>query len=53
MKYSEFQEKMSSVAVGVTMKDSKSAYGLLKKDIAEPVFFTEISELKGVDIMQG
>jgi hypothetical protein len=53
MKYSEFQEKMSSVAVGVAMKDSTSGLHLLKGDIAEPVFFTEISELAGVDIMQG
>lgn len=44
---------MSSVAVGVTMKDSKSAFTSLKADIAQPVFFTEISELTGVDIMQG
>lgn len=51
MKYSEFQEKMSSVAVGVTMKDSKSGLTSLKGDIAEPVFFTEISELTGVDVM--
>ena len=44
---------MSSVAVGVTMKDSKSGKTSLKNDIAQPVFFSEISELTGVDVMQG
>ena len=44
---------MSSAAVGVTMKDGGSGLDSLKGDIAHPVFFTEVSELTGVDIMQG
>ena len=44
---------MSSAAVGVTMKDSSSGVDSLEGDIAQPVFFTEISVLAGVDIMQG
>lgn len=51
MKYSEFLDKMSSNSIGVTMKDSHSAYNTLKYDIVSPEFFSEISDLAGADII--
>ena len=54
MKYSDFLNKMKNDQITVVMKDNHpSLLKELEKDIAVPSFYQEISDVEGVEMVQG